>query len=147
MKNQIILTEKNFNKLRDQVRNNKDKEIIFTSEDDELNRKVLEKLEIQILLINLEKRKDYQKQRNSGLNQVMAKIAKKNNIKIGINFDELLDSKDKEKILSRISQNIELCNKYKIQMKFISKKHISDTHNLKSLGLVLKMPTWMTKNL
>jgi len=143
---QIILTEKNFNKLRNQVKNNKDKEIIFTSEDDDLNRKVLEKLEIQILLINLKNKKDYQKQRNSGLNQVLAKITKKNNIKIGINFDELILSKNKEKIISRIIQNIELCNKYKIQIKFISKNK-QNSYNLKSLGLVLGMPTWMTKNL
>ena len=143
---QIILTEKNFNKLRNQVKNNKDKEIIFTSEDDDLNRKVLEKLEIQILLINLKNKKDYQKQRNSGLNQVLAKITKKNNIKIGINFDELVLSKNKEKIISRIIQNIKLCDKYKIQMKFISKNK-QNSYNLKSLGLVLGMPTWMTKNL
>ena len=143
---QIILTEKNFNKLRNQVKNNKNKEIIFTSEDDDLNRKVLEKLEIQILLINLKDKKDYQKQRNSGLNQVLAKITKKNNIKIGINFDELVLSKNKEKIISRIIQNIKLCDKYKIQMKFISKNK-QNSYNLKSLGLVLGMPTWMTKNL
>ncbi len=143
---QIILTEKNFNKLRNQVKNNKNKEIIFTSEDDDLNRKVLEKLEIQILLINLKNKKDYQKQRNSGLNQVLAKITKKNNIKIGINFDELVLSKNKEKIISRIIQNIKLCDKYKIQMKFISKNK-QNSYNLKSLGLVLGMPTWMTKNL
>ena len=149
MKQHPILTEKNFNRLKHLVKENKGKEIIFTSNDDELNRKVLEKLPIQILLINQSGRKDYQKQRNSGLNQVMAKIAKKNNIKIGINFDELLESKNKEKILSRIIQNIKLCNKYKIQMKFISPKNTKAivSHEIKSLGLVLGMPTWMTKKL
>ena len=143
---QLILKETNFNKLRDQIKKNQDKEIIFTSENDDLNRKVLEKLQIKLLLINLEKRKDFQKQRNSGLNHVLAKIAKKNKIQIGINFDELISSKNKEKIISRIIQNIELCNKYKIQMKFISKNK-QNIYNLKSLGLVLGMPTWMTKNL
>jgi len=143
---QIILTETNFNKLKNFINKNNDKEIIFTNKDDEFNRKVLEKLEIQILLINLEYKKDYQKQRNSGFNQVMAKIAKKNKIKIGINFDELIFSKNKEKIISRIIQNIKLCNKYKVQMKFISQKE-QNKLNLKSLGLILGMPTWMTKNL
>ena len=146
MKKQLILSETNFNKLKDQVKKNSKKEIIFTSDDDEFNRKVLEKLPIQILLINLESRKDYQKQRNSGFNQVMAKIAKKNKIQIGINFDELLSSKNKEKIISRLIQNIKLCNKYKIQMIFISKNKQSKL-NLISLGLVLGMPTWMTKDL
>ena len=146
MKKQLILSETNFNKLKDKVKKNSKKEIIFTSDDDEFNRKVLEKLPIQILLINLESRKDYQKQRNSGFNQVMAKIAKKNKIQIGINFDELLSSKNKEKIISRLIQNIKLCNKYKIQMIFISKNKQSKL-NLISLGLVLGMPTWMTKDL
>ena len=142
----IILTETNFSKLRDAIKKSDDNEIIFTSKNDELNRKVLEKLPIQILLINLEDKKDYQKQRDSGFNQVMAKIAKKNKIQIGINFDELISSKNKEKIISRVIQNIKLCNKYKIQMKFISKTK-QNILNLKSLGLVLGMPTWMIKDL
>lgn len=146
MDNYIFLNETDFNILREQIKKNKDKKIIFSSDDDNLNRKVIEKLPISILLINLEKRKDFQKQRNSGLNQVMAKIAKKNKINIGINFDELTFSKNKEKIIARISQNIKLCNKNKIQMKFISKHKVS-SNNLKSLGLVLGMPTWMIKNL
>ena len=146
MKKQLILSETYFNKLKEKIKKNSKKEIIFTSDDDEFNRKVLEKLPIQILLINLESRKDYQKQRNSGFNQVMAKIAKKNKIQIGINFDELLSSKNKEKIISRLIQNIKLCNKYKIQMIFISKNKQSKL-NLISLGLVLGMPTWMTKDL
>lgn len=147
---QIILTEKNFNKLKDQVKKNSDKEIIFTSFDDELNRKVLEKLKIQILLIPLKERKDFQKQRNSGFNQVMAKVAKKNKIKIGIDFDEIIEEKNlikKSKILGRLKQNVFLCNKNKIEMKFIYNKHKRNLHDIKSLGLILGMPTTMTKNL
>lgn len=147
MKPQIILTETNFNRLKELVKKNKEKTIIFSSEDDNLNRKVIEKLPIQILLINLEERKDYQKQRNSGFNQVMAKAAKKNAVKIGINLEELKKSKNKEKILGRIIQNVELCNKYKVQMRFISKNKVISSKELKSLGLVLRMPTWMIKNL
>lgn len=142
-----ILTEKNFNKLKLQFKV-AEHPIIFTSEDDNLNRKVLEKLKIDILLINQENRKDFQKQRNSGFNHVLAKIAKKNKIKIGINFEEVVNSnlKEKSKILSRIKQNIKLCNKNKIQMVFIGKSK-RNLHDLKSLGLVLGMPSNMTKNL
>jgi len=144
----ILLTEKNFNKLKEQIKKNKDKQIIFTSEDDELNRKVLEKLEINILLLNQKNRKDFAKQRNSGLNQVLAKIAKKKNISIGINLDEILESKEKQKakLLARVQQNIKLCNKNKIQMQFISKTK-TNSNQLKALGSTLGMPTWMTKNL
>lgn len=145
MKNQITLTETNFSRLKDLIAKNKDKEIVFSSYDDEMNRKVLEKLPIQILLINLENRKDYKKQRDSGFNQVMAKLAKKNNVLIGINLDELLKSKQKEKIIARILQNVQLCKKNKLRMIFISEKE-QDVYNLNSLGLSLGMPTWMIKN-
>lgn len=144
---QITLTETNFSRLKELVKKNKDKEIIFTSNDDELNRKVMEKLPIQIILIHLEDRKDYSKQRNSGFNQVMAKVAKKNKIAIGIDLDELINSKNKERLISRIKQNIMLCNKNKVEMKFHQTKEKRKIHDLKSLGLILGMPTWMTKNL
>lgn len=145
----VILKEKNFNRLKNFVKQNSDKEIVFTSDDDDLNRKVLEKLPVKILLINQLGRNDFQKQRNSGFNQVMAKIARKNKIQIGINFDEILSSKSlygKSKILERVRQNISLCNKNKIQMKFISENKLNE-RDLVSLGLVLGMPTWMTSNL
>jgi RNase P/RNase MRP subunit p30 len=143
----IMLQKEDFNKLKNKIKLAKE-DIVFTSDDDKFNRKVLEKLPIQILLINQKNRKDFQKQRNSGFNQVMAKIANKNNIGLGINLDEIINSNPKEKaqILARVQQNIMLCNKNKVKMQFIGKEK-RNLHDLKSLGLVLGMPTWMTKNL
>ena len=146
----IIINEADFLKARKKIRETqKDKiEIIFSSNDDELNRKVLEKERIDVLLLSLTGRKDWMKQRDSGFNQVFAKLAKKNNVAIGINFDEIIDAEKKEKseILARIRQNIKLCNKNKLKMKFISKEK-KDKYNLRSLGLSLGMPTWMTSTL
>ncbi len=144
----IIIRENDFQKARKRIKENKGKKIIFSSNNDELNRKVMEKEKINVLLLNLSGRKDRMKQRDSGFNQVLAKLAKKKNISLGINLDEILDSNKKErpKILSRIRQNIKLCNKNKLNMKFISSKK-RDRYNLKSLGLLLGMPTSMTKNL
>lgn len=146
-----IITEKTFEKARNEIRRSKDKKIIFFSDDDELNRKVLEKERIDILLINLKGRKDFQKQRNSGFNQVLAKIAKKGNVVIGVNFDEIVQSrgKDKAEILARVRQNVKLCNKNKLKMKFIirDKKNERNPGDLRALGLVSGMPTWMTKGL
>jgi RNase P/RNase MRP subunit p30 len=141
----MLLQKDDFNKLKNKV-NESAEPIIFTSDDDEFNRKVLEKLKINILLINQKSRKDFQKQRNSGFNQVLAKVTKKNNIQIGINLDEMIESnqKEKSKILARVHQNVNLCNKNKIQMQFIGKEK-RNLHDLKSLGLILGMPTWMTK--
>jgi len=139
----MIINENNYEKARKAIKNSKEK--IFTSNDDDLNRKILEKTEIKTLLINLENRKDYQKQRNSGFNQVLAKIAKKNNITIGINLDEIIEAKNKHLILARIQQNIFICKKNKLKMKFIQIKNKRNIKDLKSLGSVLGMPTSMTK--
>ena len=144
-----IIREDNFDRARKLIKENRDKKIIFSSEDDELNRKILEKEEIQILLLNQEGRKDFQKQRNSGFNHVLAKLAKKNDVVLGINLDEIINSEgnQKAKILARVMQNIKICSKNKIQMKFISAKNKRNIYDLKSLGLVLGMPTWMTRDL
>lgn len=142
--------ENNFEKARKIIREQKklNSQVIFVSSDDELSRKILEKEPIDILVILQSKRKDRQKQRDSGFNQVMARIAKKNNITIGICLDEILASKDRQKaeILARVMQNIRICSKNKIPMKFCG-QNIRNIYDLKSLGLVLGMPTWMTKNL
>lgn len=147
MKNQIIIQGNNFDEARKEIKENKGKIIIFSNNNDELNRKILEKEKINILLLNMAGRKDFQKQRNSGFNQVLAKIAKKNNVTIGINLDEIINAKTKQKaeILARIKQNIKLCNKNKLKMKFISLKQKRKIYDLKALGLVLRMPTWMTR--
>jgi RNase P/RNase MRP subunit p30 len=148
MKPQIIIQENNFDAARKKIRENAEKTIIFSSNNDELNRKILEKEEINILLLNQSGRKDFQKQRDSGFNQVLAKIAKQNNVTIGINLDEIINTKAKRKaeILARIKQNIKLCNKNKLKIKFITQKQ-RNNYDLKALGLVLGIPTSILKNL
>ena len=49
---QILISEKTFEKARKLIRENKENSIIFSSEDDDLNRKILEKENISILLLN-----------------------------------------------------------------------------------------------
>ncbi|HTZ42153.1 MAG TPA: RNase P subunit p30 family protein [Candidatus Omnitrophota bacterium] len=146
--NSVFVEEDNFEKARKKIRENKGREIIFSSNDDETARKVLEKEEISILLIKMAKRKDRQKQRNSGIDSVMAKLAKKKNIAVGIDYDEIINSQGKEKaeIIGRLKQNIRICNKEKLKMKFIAKNRINE-HDLKAIGLALGMPTWMIKSL
>jgi len=148
---QILIQETDFQKARNRIREAKKQQpgkvIVFTSSDDELNRKILEKERIDVLLIHLKGRRDKQKQRDSGFNQVMAKEAKRKNVIIGIDINEFLSAKGKEKIeiLARIEQNIKLCSKNKLKMSFIPQ--LKDKYDLKSLGLVLGMPTQMTKQL
>ena len=88
-----VITEKSFEKIRKEVAKS-DGVTVFSSDDDDLNRRVMEKLKINALLISQLRRKDFSKQRNSGLNHVLAKIAKKNNIEIGIDLDEIIEASD-----------------------------------------------------
>jgi RNase P/RNase MRP subunit p30 len=62
---------------------------------------------------------DYVHYRNSGLNQVLCKIARDNNKMIMINFGEILSKEKQERavLLGRIIQNIELCRKYKVKLR------------------------------
>ena len=147
---QVLIQEKDFQKARKKINEAKKsgKEVVFSSNDDELNRKILEKEDINVLLINMARRKDRMKQRDSGFNHVLAKLAEKKGIVIGINLDEIISFKGKEKseLIARTRQNVKLCNKNKLKMKFISTEK-RDSYNLKSLGIVLGMPTWMTKGL
>ncbi len=149
MEDYMIIHENNFDKVRELIKKHPSKKIIFSSDNDELNRKILEKENITVLLLNQLGRRDFHKQRNSGFNHVLAKLAKKKDVTIGINLDEIIESKGEQKaeIISRIKQNINICNKNKLKMKFISKCYERDSYNLKSLGLILGMPTWMTKKL
>ena len=147
-----IVEENNFEKARKKIKSlRNEKSVVFTSGDDELNRKILEKENVDILLLKQASRKDFAKQRNSGLNQVMAKAAKKSGTTIGIFLDEILEAKEKAKsqILARIKQNVELCKKNNLKMRFITQnaKKERNIRDLKSLGLILGMPTSMVKSL
>lgn len=98
--------------------------IIVRAQDDEFNRKILETKDVNVLLSpEIHDRKDYMKQRDSGLNEFLTKLAAKNNISIGINIDEIqkLDKKDKARILARIKQNIMLCKKAKCKISIFPK--------------------------
>lgn len=145
----ILVSGKDFNEIRRKIRElQKDgKQVVFTGNDDELNRKILEKERVDVLLLVLTGRRDKQKQRNSGFNQVLAKIAKKKQVSVGINLDEILAAglEEKAEILARIRQNIEICSKDKLKMVFLAAEARSQ-YDLKALGLVLGMPTWMTRD-
>ncbi len=94
---------------------------IIRGGDEKSNRKAVENKDIDILL-HPEKndKKDFMKSRNSGLNQVLCKIAKKNDVAIGFSFNEILKSSRRSLLIGRMRQNIKLCRKYKVRMVFAS---------------------------
>jgi len=127
-----IINTTNLNQARKQiqlVKTNKQK-VVIQAQDDAFNRKILENKDIDILLSpESHNRKDFTKQRDSGLNEILCKLAEKNNIKIAININQLkkLGPKEKAITLSRIRQNIQLCKRTKTQIIFIPKQSKQDT--------------------
>lgn len=118
------------------------KEVVVKAQDIDFNRFILENKKVSMLLLNHKLGKDKLKERNSGLNQVLAKIARDNNITLAINLEELNTENKKERaeILARMLQNIKLIKKYKNKLKILNYK---DKYNTRSLLIVLGLPTNM----
>jgi len=121
----MILQTTNLNEIRNAIQKakkaNQVEEIVVKAGDEEFNRKVLEIKGVNILLgTEIHERRDKLKQRDSGLNEFLCKLAKKNNIKIAIDIKRLqkLDKKEKAKALARIIQNIRLCKRTKTDIIF-----------------------------
>jgi len=119
----------------------KNKFVAVVGGDNQFNRRVLETMKIDFLVSpereipekNIFK-KDNLKQRDSGLNHVIAKIAKEKNVSIIIDFDEIKNVKDKKQKalrISRIIQNIKICRRAKCKIKIID---FSDNVGEKELG-------------
>lgn len=94
------------------------KSIFVLGSNDIINRIALERKVDVLLSPEYARKKDFMHYRNSGLNHVLCKIAAKNNVAIGINFNDILKTKEKDKalLIGRIMQNVRLCRKYKVKM-------------------------------
>mgnify|MGYP001610880323 CR=1 FL=1 len=101
------------------------KPIIVKAQDSEFNKKILECGNFNTLTsLESSEKSDSLRQLESGLNHVLAKIAAKNKISIGIDLDEILklDKKEKAIKLGRIKQNIKICRKAKAKLKILNFK-------------------------
>ncbi|MDD5193131.1 MAG: hypothetical protein PHF67_00945 [Candidatus Nanoarchaeia archaeon] len=111
-----IINTSNFNELRKQIQNLKkeNQPIVVKAQDEEFNKKVLEIPGVEVLFApELHDRKEPLKQRDSGLNEHLCRLAKENKVKIAIDISGLqkLDKKEKARVLARILQNIQLCKR------------------------------------
>ncbi len=112
-----------------------------------LNREVISNRKVDILVSPHSGigRKDYLNSRNSGLNEILCKIARKNEVAVGLSFSEVLNSKgvDRALIIGRMMQNIVLCRKFKVQMVLASfasnESEMRAPKDLLSFGIVLGM--------
>ncbi|MAH06941.1 hypothetical protein CMI38_01675 [Candidatus Pacearchaeota archaeon] len=93
-------------------------EVVVKAQGDDFNRKVFEMNDVG-MVVGLEfGRRDRLKQRDSGLNEIMCRLAKKNGIVIGVDVGRLarLDKLEKAKVLARVRQNIGLCKRTRVRM-------------------------------
>ncbi len=117
----MIINTSNLNEAQKQIQKLKKdgQEIVVQAQSPEFNRKILENKNVDIFLgLEIHNRKSKLNQRDSGLNEVLCRLAKKNDIKIGIDFEKIikLSSIEKAKILSRIMQNVYLSKKMGAQL-------------------------------
>ena len=133
-----IINLKDIEKTKREIKQSK-KPILVKAQDDNFNRSILEygKFDILVFPQTEKSAKDKAKQLDSGLNHVLAAIASKNKVSIGIDLDEIrkLEKKDKAKTLARLSQNIKICRKAKVKIILLNYKDKLDSFNLMiSLG-------------
>jgi len=148
----IDSSEKEARRIIDSLKGKK-KIIAFSGGEDALNRRAIETLKINYL-VSPEKgqKKDTLKQRDSGLNHVVAREASKKKISIVIDFNEISKLKGKEKAirLEKLIQNIKICKKAKCQIKIASfagnKEELVDELSRKSLGTSLGMSSEQTRD-
>lgn len=110
----------NINEARREIQRLKKegKEVVVLAQDDGFNRKSFENKDVD-MIVGLEfNKKDKLKQRDSGLNEVLCKLAKANDIKIGIDIDKIskLDKIEKARVLARVGQNIGLCKRVGVKL-------------------------------
>ncbi len=106
-------------------------------------RKIFENKGINLVYgLELNRLNDHTHFLNSGLDQVLCKLAKKHGTIICFNFHDLLFSDNKARLLGRIMQNIRFCKKYKVKIaiaSFATKPiEMRYYHDLVSLLVVLK---------
>jgi ribonuclease P/MRP protein subunit RPP1 len=105
-----------------------------------LNRAAVETKEVDILTHPERKRYD------SGLNHVMAKLARKNKVAIEVNFNEILNNtkKTRSRAMGYMRDNVQLAKKYKMPIVVCSgaKSHwdMRDPLSLASMAEQLGMP-------
>ena len=148
----MIIDTDNLNDARKkiEIKAKEGSKVIVKGRDDSFNRKILENKKVNILLSPEHGyKKDKLKQRDSGLNHILCRIAQQNSISIGIDFQEILNKRDEGKKqlaehLARIMQNIKLCRKSKARMILMNTAG-TDDYGLRALLSTLGMPTDMAK--
>lgn len=144
-----MITSNNLNQACKEIQKLKKegREVVVLAQDDNFNRKIFETKNVDVVVgLEFSKniRKDPLKQRDSGLNEVLCKLAKENNIKIGVDVSNIikLDKLEKARVLARVRQNIFLCKKAGCKMViFNDNKYDYNKQEIMSFFISLKGST------
>ena len=133
-----MISTSNIEQAKQLIKKSKEKPLIVEAQSNEFNRKLLEYGKFDILL-SPEKpgTRDKIKSLDSGINSIMAKIAAKNKVAIGIDMSNIrkLEKKEKAIRIARIRQNIKIARKAKTKLKILNYKDKKDASSLlTSLG-------------
>jgi len=116
------------------------------SNDRDKARHFLEKTKVHgVFGLEKHKEKDFMHIRNSGLNQVLAKIAKDKKKVIVFDFNSVLTCSglNRSRIIGRMMQNVVLCRKYKVEVAICSfaqsPYQMRNCKDLQAFGNVLGM--------
>jgi RNase P/RNase MRP subunit p30 len=110
-----MINTKNINEARKEIQRlvRSSEKVMVHAQDDDFNRKIFEIKDVD-MVVGLELNgRDRLKQRDSGMNEVIAKLAKLNGIVIGVDVDRIngLGALEKGKVLGRLRQNVKLCRR------------------------------------
>lgn len=121
--------------------------IIVEAQNLEFNRKILEYGKFHILLspeFSSDTNKPHLKKINSGINHILAKIASKNKIAIGIDLKKIrsLEKKEKALALMKLMEILKVCRKAKCSLTLLNFKDKKDASAfLLSLGASTEQTT------
>ena len=109
--NGILVNSKNIRKINTK---SKSADAFIVAKSSNNDREAIEKSNADIIF-SLEEgaKKDFIHQRASGLNHILCKLAKENNVIVGFSLSSILNARNKHEILGRIMQNIKICRKFK----------------------------------
>lgn len=95
--------------------------VIYKPKTEEMLRFVIEKTQIDLVFgVELIHKKDSMHYVRSGIDQVIAKIVAEKDKIIAFSFCDILNSKNKAKIMARMMLNIKVCKKYKVKFEFLN---------------------------
>lgn len=139
----ILADNKNIDKIKGKLSNTKVFVAIKSSSND---REIIEKSKADLVFSFEDSiKRDFIHQRASGLNHILCKLAKDNDVTIGFSLSSILNSEKKHVILGRIKQNIKICRKFNVKTimaSFADKPFgMRSSHDLRSLFEILGSKT------